>query len=60
MSGAKSFTIVVTPYGAMWKAIGLDLTAAGRTPYEAVRNWNFELAEESKAYVIEYLEDHAD
>ena len=57
MSGVQQFTIVVTQTGKSWEASGIGLESAGRTPYEAVRNWNFELAEESTAYVLKYLED---
>jgi hypothetical protein len=48
MSGEKS---------GSWEAVGLGLDSDGKNPYEAVRNWNFELAEESIAYVLKFLED---
>jgi hypothetical protein len=57
MSGLCQFTIVVTEKSGSWEAVGLGLDSDGKNPYEAVRNWNFELAEESIAYVLKFLED---
>ncbi len=57
MSGLRQFTIVVTEKRGSWEAVGLGLDSDGKNPYEAVRNWNFELAEESVSYVLKFLEE---